>query len=93
MVDRGTEIHAAGHEADLARSHANGEAREVRGRVVRVLLEEMMLGGPERVEARLLGSDSELEILAESARLGLVPRLRPDGGGTKDSELHRFLPA
>src|SRR4029450_14032674 len=46
-----------------------------------------MLGGPVGVEAGGVGGDTDLDVVAQPARLALVPRPWADRGSLKDSEL------
>src|SRR5262245_55457196 len=87
MVDHRAEVEDAGHQPDAFRLHADRQAGEVRRRAVRVLLQAVMLGGPVSVEAGGIGGDADLDVVAQPARLALVPRPLADRGPLKDSEL------
>jgi hypothetical protein len=58
---------------------------------VGILLEAVMLGCPEIVEARLIGDDADLDISADASGLGFIPRPKANAGSLKYTDFHLIL--
>src|SRR5687768_15303173 len=72
MVDSGRELHDPVSEPDSLRALAGGGEEDLRGRGVRILLQEVMLDLPDAVEAGTLRHHYLLQRVLQQAPLGVL---------------------
>jgi hypothetical protein len=72
MVDPGRELHDPVSEPDALRALAGGGEEDLRGRGVRILLQEVMLDLPDAVEAGTLRHHYLLQRVLQQAPLGVL---------------------
>ena len=95
MVDLRQRIEDARAQMDATGGVGQIPEHDVVGREVGVLVEEVVLGGPHILEARLVGRDGALNVVHDRLMLGVGVALTPVHGHEaldEDAEFHQTTP-